>query len=327
MLRAPEDFEGCGELGPYLLLHAEGEIEDAEDELRVRLHVAGCAPCRKWISRHESRTRSLFESFDDRPSRQRRRSVERILMGVRALSAANLVPREPERRDLPCPGKPAGVSRLRALRRAALAVAASLGIAALVLIGSTPLRSPRAPTLAGAATLAPDVEAASEDSRPGRELIPGGIRWLLGTVRESEQAGSPPEGERIRLVGLRPPGSREGYPARFVEAVRGSRPGQERCFLLSTGRHSRREAIEIIPKAWYDLESTADPLAPGSRECRVIIVQDEDLAGPVLHVFTLEDATALDADPSGYAPGWLRPPRSRRATNKDLSIVPATWQP
>ena len=249
--------------------------------------------------------------------------MERILTGVRALSAANLAPREPERREPSCPGKPARGSP--SLRRAALAAAASLGVAALVLIDSHPLRSPGVPTLAGAAISAPDVEEASEDSRPGRELIPGGIRWLLGTVRESEPAGS--LHERIRLVGLRPSGSREGYPARLVEAVRGSRPGQERCFVLSTGRHSRKEAIEIIPKAWYDLESAADPLAPGSRECRVIIVQDEDLAGPVLQVFTLEDATDLDADPSGYTPGWLRPPRSRRAMNKDLTIVPATWQP
>ena len=47
----------------------------------------------------------------------------------------------------------------------------------------------------------------------------------------------------------------------------------------------------------------------------------------MVQVFTLEDATDLDVGPSGYTPGWLRLPRSRRATNKDLTIVPATWQP
>jgi hypothetical protein len=327
LLRVPEDFGGCGELGPDLHLHAEREIEDLRDELRVRLHVAGCAACREWLACHEARTRSLYESFDDRPSRQRRRSVERILTGVRALSAAHLAPREPEGREFSHAVKPAVGSRRRVLRRAALAAAASLAVAALVLIGSPPVRSPGAPTVARTASPGSAVEAAPEDSRTGRELIPGGIRWLLGTVRESDPVGSLPEGEKIRLVGLRPSGAPEGAPARFVDAVRGSRPGQERCFVLSTGQYSRREAIEIIPKAWYDLDAAAEALGPGSRECRVIIVRDADDAGPVLQVYTLEHAADIDADPSGYTPGWLWPPRSRRATNKDLPIVPATWQP
>ena len=326
-MRDPEDFGGCGELGPDLLLHAEGEIEDARDALRARLHVAGCRPCGEWVARHEARTRSLLETFDDRSSRERRRSVERILGGVRALSAANLASREPGRTAQRHPGKEPEASRPRPLRHAALAAAASLLIAVLVLVGPPPGPAPDAPAMAGAAAV-PQAEAASGDPRTDRELIPGGIRWLLGTVRESEPIVSLPEGERIRLVGLRPSGLLEEAPARLVEAVRGSRPGLERCFVISTGQSSRREAIEIIPKAWYDIESgAADPIGPGSRECRVIIVRDADPAGPVLHVFTLDEAADLDADPSGYAPGWLRPPRSRRASEKDLPLVPATWQP
>ena len=323
MLRVPDEPGGCGDLGPDLLLHAEGEIEDAQDEIRARLHVARCLVCREWLEDYEARTRSLFESFDDRSSRERRRSVERILGGVRALSAANMAPREPAAMECRKSAADAPV-----LRRAALAAAATLLIAALVFIGAPPVPSPESPTLAGVAPPVRAAEAASEDPRADREVIPGGIRWLLGTVRESDPVLSLPEGEKIRLIGLRHSGLLDGAPARFVDAVRGSRPGQERCFVLSTGQSSRREAIEIIPKAWYDLENgPAGPLGPGSRECRVIIVRDADPLGPVLQVFTLEDAADLDADPRGYTPGWLGPPRTRRGSRKDLPLVPATWQP
>jgi len=323
-LRVPEDFGGCGELGPDLLLHAEGEIEDPQEALRARLHVAGCAPCREWLAYHEARTRSLLESFDDRSSRDRRRSVERILTGVRALSAANLAPPEPEAASRRPPFEAADPPRPRILGRAALAAAASLVIA-LAFIGSPPAPAPEAPMVAGAAPAVPVVDAAPEGSRTDREVIPGGIRWLLGTVRESDPFPSSPEGEKIHLVGLRPHGLPDGAPARLVEAVRGSRPGQDRCFILSTGQSARRQAIEIIPKAWYDVESASSRLAPGSRECRVIIVSDADPVGPVLHIFTLEDAMDLDVDPSGYTPGWLGPPRSRRT--RDLPTAPAAWQP
>jgi hypothetical protein len=321
LLRVPEDFGGCGELGPDLLLHAEGAIEDAGDALRARHHVAGCAVCREWLASQDALTRTILETLDDRTSRERRRSVERILTGVRALSAAKLVPERPGPRT-PVPRRSPALRRRPLYRVGSLAAAASLAVAALVFLGS-PSPAPGGRPHAGAGSRVAMADAA--DGRRSPEPISGGIRWLLGTVREGDSLGiAPTESERIHLVGLRPSGGPSMAPARFVEAVRGARPGQDRCFLLSTGSSS---AIEIIPRSWYDLEGEEDPVFSASRECRVIIVSDPGPAGPVLQVFTLEDSMELDAETGGYTPGWLGPPRQRRGPYRDLPALPATWQP